>query len=658
VSTTDEREHAPRLGTVAPLEPGDPRRVGRYVLLGRLGAGGMGAVYLGRPDGGNGAAAGLVAVKVVHRELAEDAEFRARFAGEVAAARRVAPFCTARVLDAEAAADPPYLVTEYIDGVPLDRAVTDGGPLEESTLHGVAVGVAVALAVIHAAGVVHRDLKPSNVLLSLSGPRVIDFGIARALDVAAGHTMAGTVVGTPGWMAPEQFRAGVVGPAADVFSWGSLVGYAATGRNPWGEEGPPAALAYRIIYQQPDLTGLGGSLRALVEAALRKDPARRPLARDLVLGLLGAAAVAAPGADPTVAATRLLGSTWAAPPTVAGRPRSVPGSPSAPGATGVGQPRPGGSPPATARPAASHPVGAPHPAGPPAASRLPAAGVRPAAGAAAPRAGAPRAATPSRTTTPSRTAVLPPRAAAPRAHPGAAPPGTAVLPPRAAAPPSRTAVLPPGAVVPPPRQSSRARRAAAPPYQPTPPARQPRSRRRWYRKKRYLIPLALLVLLLANSASRHTPGGGPSTQSGGSTASGGHSAADARPQLGVPVRDGQLEFVLTRWRCGVPEIGAGIWVHPAAGQYCLADLEVHNIGGGSRTLFEPLVKVHDKDGRTYEADARARFYLGASSRGLWASVEPGEEVSGTAAFDVPESALPVQLELHDGLLSGGTRLLL
>jgi len=694
VSGVDEREHGPRLGTVSPLEPGDPRRVGDYALIGRLGVGGMGTVYLGRPVGagaavgsptaqtvaaGTGAGGPLAAVKVVHRELAADAEFRARFAGEVAAARRVAPFCTARVLGADPAAEPPYLATEYIDGVQLGRAVTEGGPLEDSTLHGVAVGVAAALAAIHAAGVVHRDLKPSNVLLSLSGPRVIDFGIARALDAAAGHTSAGTVVGTPGWMAPEQLHAGRVGPAADVFSWGSLVGYAATGRNPWGEEGPPAALAYRIIYQQPDLVGLVGPLRLLVEAALRKDPARRPAARDLVLGLLGAATV--PGADPTVAATRLLRSTWAGPPTLAVRPGGVPGprSPSGP-RTAADVPAAAGRSPAAARPAASHPVGAPPRVSPPLAASPPLASpplaspplaspprVSPPAVAAAPLAagrlpaGAPAVGTPAPRPGALRTVARPRTAAAP---PGAAlPPRTAVLPPWAAAPPPRTAVLPTGAEVP-RRRSGPARRATAPPYQPPPyqptrPARQPRRRRRWYRKKRYLIPLALLVLLLVSSASGHEPTDGSTAPSGGSSATPAtQPAADTRPQLGVPVRDGQLEFVLTRWRCGVPEIGEGIWVRPASGQYCLADIEVHNIGRGSRTLFEPLVKVHDQDGTTYDADVRGRFYLGEDGRALWAPLDPGGEASGTVAFDVPESAHLVQLELHDGLLSGGTRLLL
>ncbi|HZB47761.1 MAG TPA: serine/threonine-protein kinase, partial [Mycobacteriales bacterium] len=321
---TSERATGPRLGAVRPLEPGDPRQVGRYVLSGRLGAGGMGTVYLARA-GGDGP---LVAVKVVHPELDRDPAFRARFADEVAAARRVAPFCTARVLDADPSAHPPYLVTEFVDGVPLGTAVSESGPLDPSTLHGVALGVAAALASVHAAGVVHRDLKPANVLLSLSGPRVIDFGIARALDAAHQHTVTGMMVGTPGWMAPEQFRGGGVRPASDVFSWGSLIAYAATGRNPWEAAGspdgavapgpdlspPPAEMAFRIVHGDPDLTGLTGPLRRLVEAALAKDPARRPTARQLVDELLGGQV----GADATVAATRFVERTWTGRPAAAG----------------------------------------------------------------------------------------------------------------------------------------------------------------------------------------------------------------------------------------------------------------------------------------------------------------------------------------------------
>lgn len=293
----------PQLGSLTPLIAGDPARVGRYELIGRLGVGGMGTVYLGRNDDR------VVAVKVIRPELALDSSFRARFRDEARVARGVAAFCTAQVLDADPDADPPYIVTEYIDGVPLDHVVQTKGPLPSSTLHGVAVGVATALAAIHAVGLVHRDLKPSNVLLSLSGPRVIDFGIARSLTAPGGHTLAGVIVGTPGWMAPEQLLGEPATPAADVFAWGCLVVFAATGRGPWGE-GTPTTVAHAVLHQPPDLSGVEGPLHSLIEAALRSDVRRRPAARELVLSQLGSAVAS----DPSTAVTHLLERTWTPPP--------------------------------------------------------------------------------------------------------------------------------------------------------------------------------------------------------------------------------------------------------------------------------------------------------------------------------------------------------
>jgi hypothetical protein len=263
-----------------PLAAHDPRLVGPYRLLSRLGAGGMGTVYLARGERGR-----LVAVKVIRPDLAADEEFRRRFRQEVAAARRVAPFCTAEVLDADPDAPAPYLVTEYIDGLRLDQAISRGGPLAPSTLTGLAVGVATALTAIHRAGLVHRDLKPSNVLLSLSGPRVIDFGIAQA--VAHGSTVKPTSwgFGSAGWMAPEQINGQPIGPAADIFTWGILMAYAGTGHHPFGE-GKDIDLAYRTVSAAPDLSGLVAPMRELVAAALAKDPNARPSARDLLLALV------------------------------------------------------------------------------------------------------------------------------------------------------------------------------------------------------------------------------------------------------------------------------------------------------------------------------------------------------------------------------------
>lgn len=294
----------------APLGPGDPEWVGPYRLLGRLGAGGMGTVFLGRGDDGE-----PVAVKVLRPELAGDPSFLRMFRHEVAAARRVVGFCTARVIDAELSGELPYLVTEYVDGVRLDRAIAASGRLAATDLAGLAVGMAAALTAIHGAGVVHRDLKPSNVLLSYFGPKVIDFGIARALDASAASTATGKLMGSPGWMAPEQFRPGPVTAAVDIFVWGSLVAYAGTGRRPFGQ-GTVVEVVYRIRHEPPDLGGLEGRLRALVEGCMDKGPERRPSARTLLLELLGDHA----DPDPQAAATQLLQRSWSAPPAAAVEP--------------------------------------------------------------------------------------------------------------------------------------------------------------------------------------------------------------------------------------------------------------------------------------------------------------------------------------------------
>jgi predicted Ser/Thr protein kinase len=262
-----------------PLRPGDPRTLGAYRLLARLGEGGMGTVYLARAADDR-----LVAVKVVRPEYADDDEFRARFRSEVTRARQVPPFCTAEVLDADPDHHTPYLVVEYVDGPSLAEVITEQGPLTAGNLHSVAVGVATALAAIHGAGVIHRDLKPRNVLFSLGTPKVIDFGIARALEVTSAHTRTDQMVGTVSYMSPERFETGtgnLVGPPADVFAWGAVVAYAGTGRTPFRADSP-AATAARILTQPPDLTGLTGSLRDLVARTLAKDPGDRPTAHELL----------------------------------------------------------------------------------------------------------------------------------------------------------------------------------------------------------------------------------------------------------------------------------------------------------------------------------------------------------------------------------------
>ncbi|WP_207923644.1 serine/threonine-protein kinase [Actinomadura bangladeshensis] len=252
-----------------PLRAGDPRKVGEYRLLARLGAGGMGQVYLGRSKGGR-----PVAVKVIHPHLAEDPEFRRRFEQEVAAARRVEGIHTVHVVDADTGADPPWLVTEYVAGPSLQEAVTAHGAFSEKAVAGLGAGLAEGLMAIHERNVVHRDLKPGNVLLAQDGPRIIDFGIARALD-ATSQTTRTSVAGTPGFMSPEQLRGREIGPPSDVFCLAAVLAFAATGRRPFGD-GPIEALGYRVVNEDPGLTGVPEPLLPLIRAGLAKDPADRP----------------------------------------------------------------------------------------------------------------------------------------------------------------------------------------------------------------------------------------------------------------------------------------------------------------------------------------------------------------------------------------------
>ncbi|KUJ33716.1 serine/threonine protein kinase [Streptomyces sp. NRRL F-5122] len=263
------------------LGAGDPQRIGAYRLLARLGAGGMGRVYLARSDRGR-----TVAVKLVRRELAEQEEFRARFRQEVHAARQVGGYWTAPVLDADTEADIPWVATGYVAGPTLQAVVShDHGALPERSVGILAAGLAHALQDIHAAGLIHRDLKPSNVLVTIDGPRVIDFGIARALETLAGAglTRTGALVGSPGFMAPEQVRGDRITPACDVFCLGSVLAYAATGTLPFGDANSAAhALMFRIAQEDPDLEGLPEGLDDLVRDCLRKDPAARPALAEIL----------------------------------------------------------------------------------------------------------------------------------------------------------------------------------------------------------------------------------------------------------------------------------------------------------------------------------------------------------------------------------------
>ncbi|MER5308113.1 ABC transporter substrate-binding protein [Streptomyces sp. NPDC002773] len=266
----------PQPGDLHPLLSSDPSSLAGYRLLGRLGAGGMGVVYLGRTENGE-----LAAVKVTHADQADQPDFRARFRREVEAARRVSSPWAVPVIGADPDAPEPWMATAFVPGPSLGEAVTAHGPLPERSVRLIGWAVARALAAVHTAGLVHRDVKPGNVLLAVDGPRLIDFGIARATGETA-LTATDMVVGTPGFLAPEQAeaRADAIGPPADVFSLGCLLAYAATGRPPFGT-GAVDALMYRTVHDAPDLAGVPAGLVELVGACLAKDPAARPTAAEI-----------------------------------------------------------------------------------------------------------------------------------------------------------------------------------------------------------------------------------------------------------------------------------------------------------------------------------------------------------------------------------------
>ena|GEM_PF-1162689 len=369
-----------------------PVRLGPTTLMARIGAGGMGIVYYGVL----GQAQTPVAVKVIRAELADAPEFRARFRREIELMRRVRGVCTARVHAADPDWYPPYLATEFLAGPTLADWILRNGPVTGPSLRTLAVGLAEALLAVHRAGVVHRDLKPGNVLLTQAGPKVVDFGIALATDVTV-LTRVGTPVGTPGYMSPEQLNGiDVVGPPADVFAWGCTVAYAATGRIPFGA-GPTDAVLFRVRHDPPNLVGIPDDLAGLVAETLRKDPAARPDAAELLRRLLvlvlgpdwnnGAAAPGASATDADLArgVLQVLDRNWPIraylppPPTatatgpapagsVAASPRPLAGPP--PSAAG---PPPAGLPPVP-RPAPGLPGQAPGPAAWPARQWPPPAG--------------------------------------------------------------------------------------------------------------------------------------------------------------------------------------------------------------------------------------------------------------------------------------------
>ncbi len=263
------RAAAGMVAFVEPLAADDPRQVGGFRLQARLGAGGMGRVYLGYSPGGR-----PVAVKVVHPELARDPEFMQRFRREVAAAQAVSDAYTAAVVGAGPDDSPPWLATTFVPGPPLADLVAKSGPLPEDAVWRLAGGLAEALQAIHAQGLVHRDLKPGNILIAADGPRVIDFGISRTTSGTV-VTATQTTIGTPAYMSPEQAQGHPVGPASDIFSLGSVLAFAATGAPPFGG-GEMFAVGFRVVHGEPDLSRVPASLRPVIDACLAKDPAARP----------------------------------------------------------------------------------------------------------------------------------------------------------------------------------------------------------------------------------------------------------------------------------------------------------------------------------------------------------------------------------------------
>ncbi|WP_149260835.1 serine/threonine-protein kinase [Actinomadura sp. K4S16] len=279
------------------LQPGDPRRLGSYEIVERLGEGGQGVVYGGVDASGNRAA-----IKLLRADLAGDTMARNRFVREAQAAKQVARFCTAQVLEADVAGDQPYIASEYVPGPSLYKQVTETGPISGAPLDRLAIGTATALVAIHQAGIVHRDFKPHNVIMAPDGPRVIDFGIARALDT--GQTNATKAIGTPSYMAPEQVAGATLTEAVDVWAWATTMVFAATGHPPFGDD-TVVAVINRVMHEPPSLDGVPADLHQLIAACLAKEPERRPTAQQIMMALIGSGPGGGPGVIPGAGQTRM-----------------------------------------------------------------------------------------------------------------------------------------------------------------------------------------------------------------------------------------------------------------------------------------------------------------------------------------------------------------
>ncbi|WP_046468996.1 serine/threonine protein kinase [Allosalinactinospora lopnorensis] len=585
-----------------PLAAGDPATIGPYVLSGRLGSGGMGTVYLGRtPEKGS-----QVAIKVIRPELAFDEATRARFRDEMENARRVASFCTAKVLDHGTFENRPYMVTEYIAGTPLAEQIAEHGALDSSTLHGFALGVAAALAAIHRTGLVHRDLKPANVLLSLSGPRVIDFGIARAMNTMTNHTKTGIVMGSPGWMAPEQLLEEKVTTSADIFAWGCLVAFAGNGVHPFGN-GDAMTLGKRVLFAEPQLGNLDSPLDRLVAKALAKEPERRPKAQDLLLELAGGEGDSGNANDMV---SHALHQSW--------RPNLPPLPPNA-------------APQGPQAHPVSHPPQGPHQGMPPPGPPL-----------GAPGHGHPQPPHPGQQV---------PMPAAQQAYPGQQMqhPGPAHQPPAhqtgqfPVASPRQTGPIP---QVGPPPQEGPGQTGARPQAQPyVPPAPPPPHRPLQPGKKRvkWIILAALvaallvllftvLTLLVFNRAD--TTGGTPrdaerQEEDGGS---GDGSAAQPGGAQTDGTTDGRMVFNVNEYACGTNVNNRST---TTGGMYCAFDLRVENTS-------EHTIELDHEWQRLRMASGEFTLALEPSTEerddSLWREIPAGEKATGQLVFMVPDGA--------------------
>lgn len=589
-----------------PLAAGDPATIGPYVLSGKLGSGGMGTVYLGNaPEKNN-----HVAIKVIRPELAFDEQTRARFRDEMENARKVASFCTAKVLDHGTFENRPYMVTEYIAGTALAEHISENGPLDSSTLHGFALGVAAALAAIHRTGLVHRDLKPANVLLSISGPRVIDFGIARAMNTATNHTQTGIVMGSPGWMAPEQLLEEKVTTSADIFAWGCLVAFAGNGTHPFGN-GDAMTLGKRVLFAEPQISNLDPPLDRLVARALAKEPGRRPTAQDLLLELAGGEEAG----NPNDMVSHALHQSW--------RPNLPPMPPGPPG------------PPGMPHPAHQTATGMRHPA--------------PGQYQAAPPV-APPAHQTGNFTHPPQSAPRPPHGAHPATgHPVAGPPRPAQQGPPPAPHPASTGPIP---MVPPPEHRGPqpyVPPVPPPPHRPTTPGRH--GTLYWGAIAAAIAlttALALLLLLAMNGAFRpdQNQGEGPGA-SAESPEQNEDSQADPAPGEPAPTdengavlsADESVLYRIERLYCDKKLSGRST---TSGGRYCVVDLAVENRGATPFDFGSEGQKLVTDDRRWLNAESPTAPESDAS---LWKTIEPGEVGIGPLVFILTVDQLPESLEL-------------